>query len=401
MAQNSKQAEAVDDGDFLPDMPVAHSQEETQETDAPEADEPTDTLAIGLEQLEAQALDGSEVARQIEELTTVVLSSAEVSTRSAEVAANISHEMRGVMKTVTDLTSKNILHSRVILIGLLSFLIIAVGTFFAISTRLQQNIRQLDSLSLAVGKRVVELDATLATFGDATRGLGDTTEKLDSMEERQIKLDEKFQEKMDALDKVFVKMPDQIAGQVNGLTDKNLDVKLKDLQKNIQALDAKVQAMANKPAPAAPPAVNNQKEVIAEIQKLKKDLEAANAAALKAAAKEREREKALDKPLTLPKALPAAKPADNKAAAEAKAAEAKAIAEAKAAAEAKAQAEVKAANEARAAAEAKAAAEARARAAAEAKAAEAARAAAQPPALPPRAAPKEDRVIFPRPGSEN
>ena len=269
MAQDSKQAEAVDDGDFLPDMPVAHSQEETQETDAPEADEPTETLAIGLEQLEAQALDGSEVARQIEDLTTVVLSSAEVSTRSAEVAANISHEMRGVMKTVTDLTSKNILHSRVILIGLLSFLIIAVGTFFAISTRLQQNIRQLDSLSLAVGKRVVELDATLATFGDATRGLGDTTEKLDSMEERQIKLDEKFQEKMDALDKVFVKMPDQIAGQVNGLTDKNLDVKLKDLQKNIQALDAKVQAMANKPAPAAPPAVNNPKEVIAEIQKLK------------------------------------------------------------------------------------------------------------------------------------
>ncbi|MFM7698684.1 MAG: hypothetical protein ACKO5X_08610, partial [Limnohabitans sp.] len=350
-------------------------------------------------------LDGSQVARQIEELTSVVLSSAEVSTRSAEVAANISHEMRGVMKTVTDLTSKNILHSRVILIGLLSFLIIAVGTFFAISTRLQQNIRQLDSLSLAVGKRVVELDATLATFGDATRGLGDTTEKLDSMEERQIKLDEKFQEKMEALDKVFVKMPDQIAGQVNGLTDKNLDVKLKDLQKNIQALDAKVQAMANKPAPAATPVVNNQKEVIAEIQKLKRDLEAANAAAtaaaLKAAAKEREREKALDKPLALPKPAPAAKPADSKAAAEAKAAEAKAIADAKAAAEAKAQAEIKAANEARAAAEAKAAAEARTRAAAEAKAAEAVRAAAQPPAQPPRAAPKEDRVIFPRPGTEN
>jgi hypothetical protein len=244
MAQDSTKADAAaDDGDFLPDMPV-----ETVE------DNPTETLAIGLESLEEQALDGSEVARQIEELTGVVLGSAEVSTRSAEVAANISQEMRSVMKTVNEMSSKNILHSRIILIGLLSFLVIAVGSFFAISTRLQQNIRQLDSLSLAVGKRVVELDATLATFGDATRGLGDTTEKLDSMEERQIKLDEKFQEKMDALDKVFVKMPDQIAGQVNGLTDKNLDAKLKDLQKNIQALDAKVQALAAKPAPAAPAA---------------------------------------------------------------------------------------------------------------------------------------------------
>jgi seryl-tRNA synthetase len=68
------------------------------------------------------------------------------------------------------------------------------------------------------------------------------------------------------------------------LTDKNLDVKLKDLQKNIQALDAKVQALSNRPAPAAPaPVANSQKEVIAEIQKLKKDLEAASAAASAAA----------------------------------------------------------------------------------------------------------------------
>jgi hypothetical protein len=267
MAQDSKQAEAADDGDFLPDMPV-HSEEEAQESNAPEADEQNETLAIGLAQLETQALDSSEVARQIEDLTTVVLSSAEVSTRSAEVGANISHEMRGVMKTVTDLTAKNILHSRVILIGLLSFLIIAVGTFFAISTRLQQNIRQLDSLSLAVGKRVVELDATLATFGDATRGLGDTTEKLDSMEERQIKLNETVEVKLEDMGKLFTKLPEQISGQINGQSEKALDAKLLALNKSIQALEAKVQTLANKPAPAAPASANNQKEVLAEIQKL-------------------------------------------------------------------------------------------------------------------------------------
>jgi hypothetical protein len=106
-------------------------------------------------------LDGSEVSRQLEDLTGVVLSSAEVSTRSAEVAATISEEMRSVMVEVDEMGKRNVLHSRVMLIGLLSFLMIAVGSFFAISTRLQQNIRQLDTLSLAVGKRVVELDATL------------------------------------------------------------------------------------------------------------------------------------------------------------------------------------------------------------------------------------------------
>jgi hypothetical protein len=136
-----------------------------------------DAVAEGIESLQANALDGGEVSRQLEDLTGVVLSSAEVSTRSAEVAANISEEMRNVMVKVDDMGKRNVLHSRVMLVGLLSFLLIAVGTFFAISTRLQQNIRQLDALSLAVGKRVVELDATLAAFGDATHGLGDATEK--------------------------------------------------------------------------------------------------------------------------------------------------------------------------------------------------------------------------------
>ena len=392
MAQDMQTAEASEDGDFLPEPPAPVSE---------------DGLAEGIEALEAQSLSPSEVSRQLEDLTGVVLSSAEVSTRSAEVAANISHEMREVMKIVSAATDRNILHSRVILIGLLAFLMIAVGTFFAISTRLQQNIRQLDSLSLAVGKRVVELDATLATFGDATRGLGDTTEKLDGMEERQAKLSETVEAKMEDLNKLFVKLPDQISGQVNGQSEKALDAKLQALNKTIQALDAKVQALASKPAPAAPAPANNQKEVLAEIQKLKKDLDAANAVNAAAAKAAKERDKQSDNkqpPLQLPgaeKPAPPVKSAEAKAAqakaeaaraAEAKAAEAKA-AEAKAA-EAKAAADAKATAEARAVAAAKAAADA-ARAAAEAKAA------AQPPALPPRAAPKEDRVVYPRPAGDN
>ena len=246
MAQEKQTAETTEQGAFLP------------------AQVSEDDLAEGIAALEAQSLTPSEVSKQLEDLTGVVLSSAEVSTRSAEVAANISVEMREVMKIVTTASDRNILHSRVILIGLLAFLIIAVGTFFAISTRLQQNIRQLDALSLAVGKRVVELDATLATFGDATRGLGDTTEKLDGMEERQAKLNETVETKMEDLNKLFVKLPDQISGQVNGQSEKALDAKLQTLGKSIQALDAKVQTLASKPAPPAPVVVNNQKELMAK-----------------------------------------------------------------------------------------------------------------------------------------
>jgi len=402
MAQDQENANTGEAGAFLAE-PSAAAQ---------------DGLAAGIDNLQSQALDGSEVSRQLEDLTGVVLSSAEVSTRSAEVAANISEEMRNVMIRVDDMGKRNVLHSRVMLIGLLSFLLIAVGTFFAISTRLQQNIRQLDALSLAVGKRVVELDATITAFGDATRGLGDTTEKLTGMEERQVKLDGKFETKMEDLNKLFTKMPEQIAGQVNGQSEKSLDAKLQNLQKSIQAVEAKMQALSAKAAAPATAPVQNNQAVIAEIQKLKKDLEtalSANQVATKAAyEREKAAEKAADKaaiaaarnpPLSLAPA-PEAKPSQTKAAelkaaqaklAEARAAEAKA--QAKAAAEAKAAEDAKAA-EAKAKADAKAA-EARAKAIETRAAAERAAAASQAPAIPPRAQPKEDRVVFPRANTDN
>jgi len=398
MAQDQENAKTGEEAAFLAE-PSAASE---------------DGLASGIENLQSQALDGSEVSRQLEDLTGVVLSSAEVSTRSAEVAANISEEMRSVMLKVDDMSKRNVLHSRVMLVGLLSFLMIAVGTFFAISTRLQQNIRQLDTLSLAVGKRVVELDATIAAFGDATHGLGDTTEKLDGMEDRQVKLDGKFETKMDDLTKMFNKMPEQIAGQVNGQSEKSLDAKLQNLQKSIQAVEAKMQALSAKAATPTPAPVQNNQAVIAEIQKLKKDLEtaiAANQVATKAAY---EREKVAEKaaiaaarnpPLNLVNSSEG-KSAETKAAelkaaqaklAEAKAAEAKA--QAKAAAEAKAAEDAKAA-EAKAKADAKAA-EARAKAIEAKAAAERAAAASQAPAIPPRVQPKEDRVVFPRANTDN
>jgi septal ring factor EnvC (AmiA/AmiB activator) len=396
MAQDQENANTGEAGAFLAEPPAAAQ----------------DGLATGIDNLQSNALDGSEVSRQLEDLTGVVLSSAEVSTRSAEVAANISEEMRNVMLRVDDMGKRNVLHSRVMLIGLLSFLLIAVGTFFAISTRLQQNIRQLDALSLAVGKRVVELDATISAFGDATNGLGDTAEKLTGMEERQVKLDGKFETKMEDLNKLFNKMPEQIAGQVNGQSEKSLDAKLQNLQKSIQAVEAKMQALSAKATAPAP--VQNNQAVITEIQKLKKDLEtalAANQVATKAAY---EREKAAEKaavaaarnpPLSMAPA-PEVKTSQTKAAelkaaqaklAEARAAEAKA--QAKAAAEAKAAEDAKAA-EAKAKADAKAA-EARAKAIETKAAAERAAAAAQAPAIPPRAQPKEDRVVFPRANTDN
>jgi len=122
-----------------------------------------------LAELSGQPLDADEVARQLEDITNVVLNSAEVSTRSASVAASIGHQLRAVSNDITDNNKRSILHSRVIMVVFMVFVAMAVGTFFAISTRMQQNIRQLDTITTAAAKRVIELDAAISYSVDSTK----------------------------------------------------------------------------------------------------------------------------------------------------------------------------------------------------------------------------------------
>jgi prefoldin subunit 5 len=221
-------------------------------------------LASGLDDLQSQALNSVEVAKQLEQLTDVVLSSAEVSTRSASVAADVSHDMRLVMDSVSEDHKRNVMNSRMLLGAMFAFLIIGLGTFFAISTKMQQNIGELDSMSLAVGKRVVDLDATIAAFTHASRSMNELTEKLEDLTKNQEKVEARF----DEINKQITAIPTQVSDQ----SQKNLDAKLQALEKQLQTLDTKIQALANR-APATNAAS------AAEVQKLKKELEAATSKA--------------------------------------------------------------------------------------------------------------------------
>lgn len=265
----------------------------------------TTAIAEGIDELKSEEASSAEVARQLEELTGVVLSSAEVSTRSASVAANISQDMRSVMEQITASNKRSIQHSRIILGGLLAFLLIGLGTFFAISTRMQQNIRQLDALALAVGKRVVELDATVGAFVETSRTFNDLNEKLEKQAELQGKLEQKFED----INKTVSAVPAQVADQ----SAKALDGKLQALQKQIQALETKVQTLSSRPVPNPGP---SQQAVLSEIQKLKKDVESANtsakaaATAAAAAAKPKVEPKPEPKPEPKAETKPEPKPAE-------------------------------------------------------------------------------------------
>ncbi|CAN1554148.1 hypothetical protein [Limnohabitans sp. B9-3] len=336
------------------------------------------STADRLREIASQALDSNEVARQIEELTSVVLDSAEVSTRSASVAADISATMRAVVVKIQSNNRRNILHSRIVLAVFAACLLVAIGIFLGISLKMTKSIKELDTMIYAMAKRVIEVDASLTAIGKTNSDFSELTDKQDALTMTQTQVANRLEE----LSKAMTALPTNIADQSN----KSSDAKFQAMQKQLQGLEAKLQSMESKlqsssqaasrqPAPAAPSGPSTQ-TLLNEIQKLKQDLNTSSQSHEKAmAAAERAAAKATEK-------AAAATSAADKAVASERAAAAERVALQKAAAE-RAAAE-KLASE-RAAAE-KAAAE---RAAAERAAAEKAKAAAAVP-------PKDRPIQYPR-----
>lgn len=235
------------------------------ESEAEAAPAVSEDAAAEILELQERALDPAELSRQLEDLTSVVLNSAEVSTRSASVAADVSTDMQAVVDKITQAHKRSVEHSKIILGAVLVFIVLAVGTFFAIAMRMQQNIRQLDSLALAVGKRVVDLDSTMNAFTEASQSLFELAEKMEAVSGLPNKIDQRFEE----FNKSVQAVPGQVSSQVAAQTDKSLDAKMQNLQKQLQALESKVQNLASRPQPQVK---DNSQAVMGELQKLQKEV---------------------------------------------------------------------------------------------------------------------------------
>jgi len=258
-----------------------------------------------LAELSGQPLDADEVARQLEEITNVVLNSAEVSTRSASVAASIGHQLRAVSNDITDNNKRSVLHSRVIMGVFMLFVAVAVGTFFAISTRMQQNIRQLDTITTAAAKRVIELDAAISYSVDSTKRQQELQDKQAEFTESQTKITAR----LDDMSKAVLALPQSVADQ----NTKANDAKMAALEKKLQSLETKLQTLVDKPAPSVGPsqqalmadkqALTAEKQNLnAENQRLKKEID-------NLTAKLREKPPAPKPAVAEPKPTPPPKPA--------------------------------------------------------------------------------------------
>ncbi len=260
---------------------MAEEQKTPQEAATPEeAMVDVDATADRLAEIASQSLDTNEVARQIEELTSVVLDSAEVSTRSASIAADVSATMRAVVSKIQENNRRNVMHSRIMLGAFCACLLIAMGIFFAITLKMTKSIKELDTMVYAMAKRVIEVDASLTAIGKTNSDFSEITEKQDEV----ITTQTQVAKRLDELGKSMAAMPAVVATEAN----KSSDLKFKDMQKQLttlesklQSFDGKLQTVAEKasarvqpPAPAAPQGPSTQ-VLLTEIQKIKADLNAA------------------------------------------------------------------------------------------------------------------------------
>jgi hypothetical protein len=260
---------------------MAEEQKTAEEVVTPEeAIVDVGATADRLNEIASQSLDTNEVARQIEELTSVVLDSAEVSTRSASIAADVSATMRAVVSKIQENNRRNVMHSRIMLGAFCACLLIAMGIFFAITLKMSKSIKELDTMVYAMAKRVIEVDASLTAIGKTNSDFSEITEKQDEVITTQTQVAKRLEE----IGKNMAAMPAVVAVEAN----KSSDLKFKDMQKQLtglesklQSFDSKLQSVAEKasaraqpPAPAAPQGPSTQ-VLLTEIQKIKSDLNAA------------------------------------------------------------------------------------------------------------------------------
>jgi hypothetical protein len=245
--------------------------DEVEATDAAESGENTsegadesfldvDATADRLTEIANQSLNSNEVARQIEELTSVVLDSAEVSTRSASIAADVSGAMRMVVAKIEETNRRNVLHSRVMLGAICLCLLIAMGFFFGVTLKMTKSIKELDVMTYAMSKRMIEIDGSISAIGKTNSDFSEITDKQEELNTTQ----KNVANRLDEIGRVMSTMPNLVADQNNKL----IDAKLLAMNKSLASMEAKLVANADADKLKQQPV----QLVLTEIQKIRTEM---------------------------------------------------------------------------------------------------------------------------------
>jgi hypothetical protein len=183
--------------------------------------------------LSGGATDMPPEMQDMQAMRAVMMDSAELATRAADKAATFAGELRGASKQMLGSYASQRKFAIVMLAVCGSLMLVASGVFGAMAWRLQSRVAALDAMVLAVGKRVVEMDASMESVGAVQDALTAMVAKQDVLAGVQGKIDGRLEEAI------------KTAQGVPELTARQVDGKTQAMSKQVQSLDARLQAQAS------------------------------------------------------------------------------------------------------------------------------------------------------------
>jgi len=270
----------MSDKDFTPTEPIlmdapgsedstAQAPREASDSGvAQESSTPTPTSATPPDSKSRQQQDltvDERAYRQYQSLAQVVLDSADIASKSAESAAAASRNMHKAtteFKELTDVGHKKAL----ILLGATGGLMVICLIFFLImGVRINSRINQLDTMMLAVGKRVVDLNAGLESLDVINRSIESLTAQQVEQAKTQGQLETRISDALKKSETMVQTVPGETAKQVAATSD--------NLLKQVQAINGRLQSQAG-----AVQSLGNEvkalKGAVGNVDKLNSDVQA-------------------------------------------------------------------------------------------------------------------------------
>jgi hypothetical protein len=203
--------------------------------------------------------------RQYQSLAQVVLDSADIAGKSAAAAAAASsnmHRATSEFKTLTEVGHKKAL----ILLGATGGLMVICLIFFLVmGVRMNSRINQLDTMMLAVGKRVVDLNAGLESLDAINRSIESLTAQQVEQAKTQGLIETRINEALKKSETIAQTVPGETAKQVAATSD-NLLKQVQGINNRLQSQAGAVQSLGNE--------VKALKGAVGNVDKLNRDVEA-------------------------------------------------------------------------------------------------------------------------------
>lgn len=203
--------------------------------------------------------------RQYQSLAQVVLDSADIASKSAEAAAAASsnmHRATSEFKTLTEVGHKKAL---ILLGGTGALMLFCLIFFLVMGVRMNSRINQLDTMMLAVGKRVVDLNTGLESLDVINRSIESLTAQQVEQAKTQGQIETRINDALKKSETIAQTVPGETAKQVAATSD-NLLKQVQGINSRLQSQAGAVQSLGNE--------VKALKGAVGNVDKLNRDVEA-------------------------------------------------------------------------------------------------------------------------------